>query len=54
MINPQNTDIFTSVNGTFTQVNNNLLLDINNSLYYFEVNSVKNDAFSVCIVAWHK
>ena len=28
---------------------NNILLDINNSLYYFEVNSVNNDTVSVFI-----
>ena len=32
---------FTSAYATFTSANDNLLLDINNSLYYFEVNSVK-------------
>ena len=34
-----------------TSANDNLLLDINNSLYYFEVKSVRNDAVSVFIVA---
>ena len=42
---------FTSAYATFTSVNDNLLLDIDNSLYYFEVNSVKNDAVLVFIVA---
>ena len=32
---------FTSASGIFIPANDNLSLDINNSLYYFEVNSVK-------------
>ena len=40
-IDDESSEANTPANGTLTSVNDNLLLDINNSPYYFTVNSVK-------------